>query len=185
MALNSARQSFIQVESSQRIKRALRCKTRPVNSNVSTGDSVFLYRSKKWHGPGKFIGKDGKIIFVGHSGSLYKVHDTEVRLVRYPSMSTPPQDRVIPIPTNETQIGSVYNAELPRKCGGSEDEREERESNDEAVPRTISKDDNRGNDQESRVQSQQVVRISDKKVPVSGYLSIPRRNEHIRIFSNS
>ena len=163
VALNSARQSFIQVESSKRIKRALRCKTRPGNSNVSTGDSVFFYRSKKWHGPGKFIGKDGKIIFVRHSGSLYKVHDTEVRLLRYPSMSTPPHDRVIPIPTNETQIGSVYNAELPRECADSENEREEREPNDESVPTTISKDDNRGKDQETGLQSQLVARISDKK----------------------
>ena len=100
-------------------------------------------------------------------------------------MSTPPRDRVIPISTNETQNGSVYNAELPRECGDSEDERKEREPNDESVPTTISKDDNRGNDQESGLQLQLVVRFSDKKVPVSGYLSIPRRNEHIRIFSNT
>ena len=78
-------------------------------------------------------------------------------------MSTPPHDRVIPIPTNETQIGSVYNAELPRECADSEDEREEREPNDESVPTTISKDDNRGKDQETGLQSQLVVRISDKK----------------------
>ena len=100
-------------------------------------------------------------------------------------MSTPPRDRVIPIPTNETQNGSVCNAELPGECGDSEDEREEREPNDESVSTTISKDDNRGNDQESGLQLQLVVRFSDKKVPVSGYLSIPRMNERIRIFSTS
>ena len=58
VAPNSVRQAFIQVESSERFKRALRCKTRPGNSNVSIADSVF-YRSQKWHGPGNVIGRDG------------------------------------------------------------------------------------------------------------------------------
>ena len=100
-------------------------------------------------------------------------------------MSSPPHDRAIPIPTNETQNDGVNNAELPRECGDSEDEREEPEPNDGSVPTTISQDNHQESDQESAVQLQQAVRVPDKKVPLSGNLSIPRANEHIHIFSNS
>ena len=122
-------------------KQALRCKTTPGNTNVSTGDSFFFHRSEKWHGPRNVIGRNEKVIFVRHGGSLYKEHDKEVRLVRNPAISTPPHDRAIPIPRNKTQNGGVKNAELPRECGDSEDEREEPDPNDGPVPTTISQDD--------------------------------------------
>ena len=48
-------------------------------------------------------------------------------------MSTPAHDRAIPIPTNETQNDGVNNAELPRECGYSEEEREKPEPNDESA----------------------------------------------------
>ena len=114
-----------------------------------------------------------EVNFLRHGGSLYKVHETEFRLVRDPSMSTPPHDRAIPIPTNETQNGGVNNNELPRECGNSEGEGEEPELKDGSVPTAISQDDYRETDQKMGVQSQQVVRISHRESPsqVSGLLT--------------
>ena len=70
--LHSARHAFIQAESSERIRRALRHQLRSHSEVFETGDAVFYKRdsSNKWKGPGKVIGQDGKTIFVRH-GSVY------------------------------------------------------------------------------------------------------------------
>ena len=70
--LHSGRRAFIQAESSERIRRALRHQLRSHSEMFVTGDPVFYKResSNKWMGPGKVIGQDGNTIFVRH-GSVY------------------------------------------------------------------------------------------------------------------
>ena len=70
--LHSARRAFIQAESSERIREALRHQLRSHSELFETGDTVYYKReaSNKWKGPGKVIGQDGKTIFVRH-GSVY------------------------------------------------------------------------------------------------------------------
>ena len=84
-AMHSARQSAIQAESSERIKRALKHNVRPTEtSQIEIGHKVYYKRNgdDHWHGPGTVIGKDGKQIFVRHGGSYVRVHST--RLQREP-----------------------------------------------------------------------------------------------------
>ena len=71
-ALHSARKAFIQSESSNRIRRALRHQVRATNDHFETGNKVYYKRddSPKWKGPGMVIGQDGKVVFVRH-GSTY------------------------------------------------------------------------------------------------------------------
>ena len=80
--LHAARKAFIKAESSERIKRALRCQVRAVEENFDHGDRVYYKRddSNRWRGPGKIIGQDGKVVFVRHGDQLVRV--STCRLVK-------------------------------------------------------------------------------------------------------
>ena len=81
-ALHSGRRAFIQAESSERIRRALRHKIRASGEFFQQGDHVYYKRNddNKWKGPGTVIGQDGKVVFVRH-GSIY-VRVPPCRLIR-------------------------------------------------------------------------------------------------------
>ena len=72
-AMHAARQSFIQSESSDRIRSALQYQTRTSGDvRYFTGDIVYYKRenNSQWHGPGTVIGQDGTQILV-KQGSVY------------------------------------------------------------------------------------------------------------------
>ena len=73
--LHAARRSFIESESEERIRRALRSKLRVNEKTFSPGDIVYYKRecSNRWMGPGKVLAQDGKVIFVRHGNSLVRV----------------------------------------------------------------------------------------------------------------
>ena len=81
-ALHAARKAFVKAESSERIKRALRCQVQAVEENFTQGDKVYYKRddSNRWRGPGKVIGQDGKMVFVRHGDQLVRV--STCRLVK-------------------------------------------------------------------------------------------------------
>ena len=70
-AAHQARQKFIVVDSSAKVRRALLRKIMVKHEVYKTGDRVFYKKGKdeKWHGVGKVIGVDGKVIFVKHGRS--------------------------------------------------------------------------------------------------------------------
>ena len=71
-ALHAARRAFIETESSERIRRALRHRIRSQQTSFDTGDKVYYKRlgEGKWRGPATVIGQDGKTLFIRH-GSVY------------------------------------------------------------------------------------------------------------------
>ena len=74
------RELFVKAENSDRIRRALRHNVRSSEVVFEMGDSVF-YRSpndKRWRGPGKVIGADGKVVFVRHGGQCIKAHQSDL-----------------------------------------------------------------------------------------------------------
>lgn len=75
IGLHEARKAYIEVETSDRIRRALRKQTRNYD-NYITGDIVYYKRddSNEWKGPGVVIGQDGVVVFVRHGGSYIRVH---------------------------------------------------------------------------------------------------------------
>lgn len=81
-ALHSGRRAFIQAESSERIRRALRHKIRASGECFQHGDRVYYKRDddNKWKGPGVVIGQDGKVVFVRHGSIYVRVHPC--RLIR-------------------------------------------------------------------------------------------------------
>lgn len=73
-ALHNSREAFIKAEASDRIRRALRSKTRNYERSYQTGDKVYYQRDGKWKGPGKVVGQDGKVVLVRHGSVYVKVH---------------------------------------------------------------------------------------------------------------
>ena len=71
-ALYSAKRAFIQAESSERIRPAMRHQIRPSGEMFKPGDTVYYKRDDchRWRGPGKIIGQDQKVVFVRH-GNIY------------------------------------------------------------------------------------------------------------------
>ena len=81
--LAAARKAFIESESSERLKRALRHNVRRSSQNkFFMGDSVFYKRndSKKWKGPGKVLGQDSQQVLIKHGGIYVRVHPYRVKL---------------------------------------------------------------------------------------------------------
>ena len=74
--MHVARKSFVEAESSEKIRRALRMKLRTSNDLiVENGDNVYYRRENVngWKGPGTVIGRDGKLVIVRHGGIIYRV----------------------------------------------------------------------------------------------------------------
>ena len=83
-AMHAARSAFVQAESSEKLRRALRHKVRTDNaSEFSNGDLVLYKRneSNRWMGPGSVIGTENKQVLVKHGSGYVRVHPC--RLQRY------------------------------------------------------------------------------------------------------
>ena len=86
--LHSARQLFIQSESDERIRRALRHKIRACNEQYEKGVEVFYKKDSNplWLGPAKVVAQDGKLVFVRHGNQLLRVAPNRL-IRRYPDNS--------------------------------------------------------------------------------------------------
>ena len=82
-ALHKARQEFIRLESSEKLRRALRSKTRTHNNTrYMQGDTVYYKRDdeKRWRGPGSVIGQTGSVVLVKVPTGLVTVHTSRIIL---------------------------------------------------------------------------------------------------------
>lgn len=71
-AIHVSRQKFIECESSEKIRRALRHKVRSyANVKYGNGDKVYYKRKsfKGWKGPGVVLGQDGQFVLLRHGGA--------------------------------------------------------------------------------------------------------------------
>ena len=81
--LHKAREAFIKLENSERLKRAISHNIRTTNDvKYLTGDSVYYKRDKinQWRGPGKVIGQDGQQVLVKHGPTYVRVHPCRLML---------------------------------------------------------------------------------------------------------
>ena len=97
--MHSARQAFIESESAEKIRRALRHQTRSSgDTKFCTGDIVFYKRnlSKKWKGPGSVIGQDGQQVIVKHCGTYVRVHPCRLLLEKEcEQLDTHSEDQIV------------------------------------------------------------------------------------------
>lgn len=80
--MRTAKEKFIEMESDERIRRALRDNIRPTETkNLSVNDKVYFKRNHedRWRGPGTVEGIEGKIIFVRYGGYRYRVHTCRLK----------------------------------------------------------------------------------------------------------
>ena len=97
-AHHSARKAFIETESDERIRRALRHNIRTyADTMYSNGDRVY-YRRKKfkgWKGPAVVLGQDGQCVAVRHGGAYYKCHPSQLMMVKQDSSKSDSSQTVI------------------------------------------------------------------------------------------
>jgi len=80
-AIHSARKNYIEAENSDKIRRALKHKTRVYSEeDYQTGDRVYFKRRhhKGWMGPGSVMGFDGYTVLVKLGSSVFKCHRCHV-----------------------------------------------------------------------------------------------------------
>ena len=83
-AMHEARKAYIEAESNEKLRRALKAKTRVTSGIIyDLGDLVYYKRkdSSKWKGPGTVVGKENKQILIKHGGYLHRVHPCSLQLV--------------------------------------------------------------------------------------------------------
>ena len=84
-AMQEARKAFLDSESSEKLKKALRHNTRTCNNvKLLCGDSVYYKRnnSKRRKGPGKVFGQYGQQILIKHGSYYMRCHPCHVTLAR-------------------------------------------------------------------------------------------------------
>ena len=88
-SLFSARKAFLEAESSERLRRALRKNTRPANEYYQSGDKVYYKRpdSQQWKGPARVIGQDGVVVFLRHGGLVVRVHTSRLQKANHIEMN--------------------------------------------------------------------------------------------------
>ena len=82
-AIHKARESFIQSESSERIRRALNHNVRTSSDKkFLTGDSVYYKKANErcWRGPGKVLGQDGQQVLIKHGSTYVRCHPCRISL---------------------------------------------------------------------------------------------------------
>ena len=80
--IHANRKAYIECESSEKLRRALRHQIRPsLAQKYSNGDRVYYKRneSTKWMGPGTVIGWESKQVLVKHGGTYVRVHPCRLR----------------------------------------------------------------------------------------------------------
>ena len=77
--MQAAREAFAKVDNSCRLKTAMRVRESPLRSY--TNGEIVWYKfgtDPGWHGPGKVIGQDNKIVFVRHGGHIISVSQNRI-----------------------------------------------------------------------------------------------------------
>ena len=123
-AKHEARKSFIEAESSEKIRRALRHNSRESTSKVfEAGEKVYYKRidSESWRGPAVVMGRDSHQVVLKHGGIFIRTHPTSLKKVHDPPKQ--PGEEKKPEDQTKIQMDITYEEDE------SADEREE--ANDE------------------------------------------------------
>ena len=82
-AKHSARKAFVECESSEKLRRALRHQVRKsCSQSYGNGDRVLYKRNEcdRWLGPGTVIGWENKQVLVKHGGTYVRVHPSRLSM---------------------------------------------------------------------------------------------------------
>ena len=111
-AKHEARKSFIEAESSEKIRRALRHNSRESTSKIFEAGEKVYYKpidSEIWRGPAVVIGRDSHQVVLKHGGIFIRTHPTSLKKVKEPSKQYGEVKRFEN--QTETQTDVVYEEE--------------------------------------------------------------------------
>ena len=123
-AMHKARVNYMKAESSEKIRRALRHKTRTfADEHFVIGEKVFYKRQnlKGWRGPAVVNGFDGKVVLVRHGSAFYRCHPCHLMKVKDPHKG----DVVDIVDRNTVKQKNVSNVNVGSKNLGQESSDEE------------------------------------------------------------
>ena len=84
-ARHAAKCAFVEAESSDKIRRALKSKVRTYADTVYVAGMKVYYRRngyKGWKGPGVVLGSEGKFVLIRHGGAFYRIHPCHLMPVK-------------------------------------------------------------------------------------------------------
>ena len=108
-ALHAARRAFIESESDERIRRALRNRIKSVERAYKQGDKVYYKREidgSRYLGPALVIGHRGSVVIVEHQGKLMHISAARLRHVEEQSSEEEPFN-IEEADTEETAVMDV------------------------------------------------------------------------------
>jgi len=115
-ALNSAKKTFVEAESSERITRALRHKVRICERSYQPGDIVYYKRegTAQWLGPAKVIVQNGKVVFIRHGSYIVRIYINRVVLQgeEYGTLTPGPTNTSMPVEADEQQVNSLDEGDM-------------------------------------------------------------------------
>ena len=78
-SLQMAREAFIKVDNGNRLKRAMKVAPSPLEYYPPGTEVFYKYgNDSKWHGPGKIVGQDNKVVLIRHGGHIISTSQTRV-----------------------------------------------------------------------------------------------------------
>ena len=176
--LHLTRQSYLQAESLDRIKKALRYNTRSDDGPFDQGDRVYFKRQRNsvWRGPATLIGQEGPTVVVKQGGYVSRIHCTQLRKVartveelkiykQSPTTASPKQLSQ----NNDCIDHSIFEE---RTCETEDVDQEEKGTPDDDAP---------ADHQKNEVSStKQGCEPDDQQVESSKHIVFPSRNAMIR-----
>ena len=104
--LHAAQKAFIERESSNKLKLAIRKNIQPSGNIYIIGDEVYYKRDNapEWKGPGRVLGQNGPVVFICHRSHYIKAHNSQVQPITVndsnniivPEVTTPPAQLMKP-----------------------------------------------------------------------------------------
>ena len=100
----AARQSFVDAENEERLKRAASRRTRPSGPELTIGDLVLVWRrtvgetKAHWHGPGHVLGAQGSRMWVAHATKVHRCSPEQARRLN------PEHERLVRLVPQDLQV---------------------------------------------------------------------------------
>ena len=127
-----AREAFIQCESDQAIREALRQRLYTRIENIQLNDWIYFKENKRWYGPVKVAGVEGKRIHAMRAGRLLTINKDNILLSKSKEELDQVGDEFVSLPehmkpTEEGERGELYNEadqddKVPRSIEADEEE---------------------------------------------------------------
>ena len=174
--MQKARDAWVKVDNGNRLQRAMQVKPSPLEY-YETGDMVYYRFGKdpRWHGPGRIVGQENKVVLIRHGGHI--ISTSQTRVFRAPRVgekqmapagdSNGPEragtDRAAaPLDTKQTDSDSEYSSDSDDETPATAAPAEEPAVNDNEEGEEGLDQDTNGSSPESPLSPERSQALSDQ-----------------------